>query len=364
MTEPATAPTAEPRPPPVRRWGRRLAPWLRRASFGLAGIAWVVTALWATAAVCYADHHGPSPRYVVAGLTLVVTAAVAWFALRARRWPRWLRWAAATAPFLIVLAWYLSLRPSNDRDWQPDVDRLAWADVGGSRVTVHNIRDFDYRSETDFTPAWEDRTYDLDSLRTADLILVYWGSDAIAHGIVSFGFADGQQLAVSIETRKEKGESYSAVQGFFRQYELIYVFADERDVLRVRTAYRHEDVYLYRTRIAPPQARAIFLSYLAKADELRREPEWYNALTTNCVTDVLPHARAGGARGRMSWEILASGYAARQAYRNGMLDDSMPFEELRSRSRVNDAANAADRTPDFSARIRAGLPVPSPRAER
>ena len=115
---------------------------------------------------------------------------------------------------------------------------------------------------------------------------------------------------------------------------------------------------------APPQARAIFLSYLAKADELRREPEWYNALTTNCVTDVLPHARAGGARGRMSWEILASGYAARQAYRNGMLDDSMPFEELRSRSRVNDAANAADRTPDFSARIRAGLPVPSPRAER
>jgi hypothetical protein len=341
-----------------------LAPWLRRASFALVGVAWIVTALWATAAVCFADHHGPSPRYVLAGLTLVVAAAGAWFALRARRWPRWLRWAAATAPFLIVLAWYLSLRPSNDRDWGPDVARLAWAEVEGSRATVHNVRNFDYRSETDFTPAWEDRTYDMDALRTADLILVHWGSDAIAHAIVSFEFADGGHLAVSIETRKERGESYSAVQGFFRQYELTYVFADERDVLRVRTAYRKEDVYLYRTRLAPPQARAMLLSYLAKADGLRREPEWYNALTTNCATDVLPHARAGGAKGRMSWEILASGYAARQAYRNGALDDSMPFDELRSRSRVNDAAAAAGRAPDFSARIRAALPVPSPRGGR
>jgi hypothetical protein len=345
--------------------------WLRRGMFLLLGIVWGGMALWATVAVCIADHHGPSPRYVLAALTLLAAIAGAVFALRARRGRRWLRWAAATAPFLIVLAWYLSLKPSNDRDWAPDSAQLAWAEpisagrgAGGSgdgRLTIHNVRNFDYRSETDFTPAWEDRTYDLNRIQTVDLILVHWGSDKIAHAIISFGFADGQYLAVSIETRKEKGESYSAVEGFFRQYELIYVFADERDVLWLRTEHRKEDVYLYRTRIEPAEAREMLLSYLAAAGALRAKPEWYNALTTNCATSVLAHARAGGAKGTMSWEVLASGYAARQAYRNGVLDDSMPYEQLRARSRVNDAATAAGRSPDFSARIRAGLPVPSPR---
>jgi hypothetical protein len=250
------------------------------------------------------------------------------------------------------------LSPSNDRDWLPEVARLASADVEGNRVVVHNVRNFDYRSETDFTPTWEDRSYDLDHLKSVDLILVYWGSKAIAHAIVSFGFDDGQYLAVSIETRKERGESYSAVQGFFRQYELVYVFADERDALRLRTNFRNEDVYLYHTRISPENTRRIFLSYLARANALRQDPEWYNALTTNCVTSVIPHARAGGAPAPWSMDILLSGHAARQAYRNGNLDDSLPFEQLESRSRVNDAALAAGNASDFSRQIRIGLPVP------
>jgi hypothetical protein len=311
--------------------------------------------LWAALALCFASLRGPAPRYGLAAVYLIaVIAAVVW--VRPRRYA----WAAPSVLALIVLAWYFSLRPSNDRDWQPDVARLAHGDVDANRVTVHNVRNCTYRSESDFTTTWEDRTYDLDRLRTVDLMLVYWGSPAIAHAMISFGFDDGQYLACSIETRKERGESYSTIQGFFRQYELTYVFADERDVVRLRTNHRHEDVYLYRTRVTPQHARAIFLSYLDAANELRTAPRWYNALTTNCATSVLPHAQAGGGKGEMSLDVLLSGHAARQAYRNGVIDTSMPLEQLQALSRVNNVALATpEGDPAFSNKLRAGLPVPA-----
>jgi hypothetical protein len=177
--------------------------------------------------------------------------------------------------------------------------------------------------------------------------------------MVSFEFDDGRHLAVSVETRKETGESYSTVQGFFRQYELAYVFADERDVIRLRTRFRNEDVYLYRTTIGPEQARAVLMSYVRTANALAGRPQFYNALTSNCATNVLDHAREGEMPARMSLDVLLSGYAARQAYRNGRLDTSLPFEELERRSHVNAAALAADADPNFSNAIRAGLPNPA-----
>ena len=324
------------------------------AQFAL-GVVGVAITLWAALAICIADLPGASPRYVRAVTFLVLVAAALFFV----RPPKY-RWAVPPAFFLVVLAWYFSLAPRNDRDWSPDVARLAYADVDGNRVTVHNVRNCTYRSETDYTPDWEDRTYDLDRLRTIDVMLVYWGSPAIAHAMVSFDFDDGQHLACSIETRKQRGESYSTIQGFFRQYELTYVFADERDVVRLRTNYRHEDVYLYRTRVAPQHARAIFLSYLDAANKLRAEPQWYNALTSNCATSLLPHARAGGGKGEMSIDVLLSGHAARQAYRNGVIDTSMPLEQLERLSRVNDVALATpEGDPNFSNKIRAALPVPA-----
>jgi hypothetical protein len=273
--------------------------------------------------------------------------------------PRRYGLAAVGLLFAIVLGWFFTRTPSNDRNWLPDVARVASAEVEGNRLVVHNVRDFDYRSETDFTPRWTDRTYDLGKLRTVDLILVYWGSKAIAHAMVSFEFDDAQHLAVSVETRKETGESYSTVQGFFRQYELYYVFADERDVIRLRTRYRNEDVYLYRTTVGPEQARNVLQSYVRAANALNDRPQFYNALTSNCATNVLDHARDGKMPAKMSWEILLSGYAARQAYRNGRLDSSMPFEQLEARSHVNAAALAADADPNFCERIRAGLPNPA-----
>jgi len=333
-----------------RGFFRRCLRWL---GIGLLALVMLGMLLWAVLAVYFADTH-TGPRTIRAVLFALASLAVVIF-IRPRRYGL----AAFGLLFLIVLGWYFSLSASNDRDWAPEVSKVPWAQIDGDRLTVHNIRNFDYRSETDFTPHWEDRTYDLAKLRSFDFMLVYWGSPSIAHAMVSFGFDDGQYLAVSIETRREKPESYSTVQGFFRQYELIYIFADERDVVRLRTDYRNEDVYLYRTTGTPAQAREVLMSYLAGTNELKDHPAFYNALTSNCATTVITRVQDAGIPAKMSWEILLSGYAARKAYANGRLDTSMPYEELQKRSHINATARAIGNNPDFSKLIRVGLPNPA-----
>jgi hypothetical protein len=262
---------------------------------------------------------------------------------------------------LLVVAWR-QIPASNDRDWQPEVAVAPWATIDGDRVTIHGVRNFDYRTETDFVPRWEDRTYDLRTLDSVDLVAVYWGSPAIAHIMLSFGFAGRDHLAVSIETRKERGESYSTLAGFFRQYELVYIVADERDVIGVRTTYREppEDVYVYRVRGPLANARRVFLDYVKSMNELRARPQHYNTLTTNCTTGVLLHSRVNPESPPFSWKILLSGYVPEYLYGLGRLDRSRPFPELQRISRVNDRANAAGRDPAFSQRIREGLPLPKP----
>jgi hypothetical protein len=351
--------SAEPqhRGAPVERFARARRAVTRVLRAAGRALMWAVLsgmAFWAALAIYYTDLSSAPPRALPAALFVLAAIAVV-VLVRRRRYCV----PALVLMFAAVVLWFFSRAASNDRDWLPDVARLAEIGRHGPHVvTIRNVRNFDYRSETDFTPAWEERTYDLDELRTADLVLSYWGSKAIAHAMVSFGFADGRHVAVSIETRKERFESYSTVQGFFRQYELTYVFADERDVLRLRTNYRHEDVYVYRLRLSPTRAREAFVSYLESAHSLERRPQWYNALTTNCATGVLPHARAAGEPGTWSTDVLFSGHAARQAYRNHLLADDLPFEELERRSHINAAALAADRDPEFSRTIRAGLPDP------
>ena len=349
----STSSESDPPQPAVRRGLLRRV--LRGLGLVLLGLLMTGLMLWAALAILFADTHS-GPRRVVAVLYVAVAVAAVLFVR-----PRRKLLVVLAILFAVVLGWFFLLEPSNSRDWAPDVARLPWSEIDGDRLALHNVRSFDYRSETDFSPNWADRTYDLSAVKTADLMLVYWGSKAIAHAMVSFGFDDGQYLAVSIETRKERSESYSAVQGFFRQYELYYVFADERDVVRLRTDHRGEDVYLYHTTLTPEQARAVLLSYVRRANALKDRPEFYNALTSNCATNVLEHARDGDLPAEMSWDIVLSGYAARQAYRNGRIDTSMPFEQLEARSRINDAALGAGNDPGFSKAIRAGLPQPRQR---
>lgn len=277
---------------------------------------------------------------------------------------RW-RWRAAGAFAVIwlgLVVWFRLIPPSSTRDWQPDVARAASVRIEGDRVTIENVRNFTYRTETDYDGRWETRSYDLSKLDGHDLIFVYWGSPAIAHTMISFRFRDASKpggfefLPISIEVRKEKGESYSAIAGFFRQFELFYVIADERDVIGLRTNYRGEDVYVYRTVSTPERSRRILLNYLAAADGLSRRAAWYNALTDNCTNGIVYHVRALGDKLPYTWELLFTGYADRYAYKAGGFGTDLPFEELRRRSRVNDAARGRDRDESFSAIIRRGLP--------
>ncbi len=322
----------------------------------LGAIAVLAFTVWGALALALVGPGGDKGRLVLAVL-YGVAGLVAVGALVLHRGLRFALPVFAVALVAIGL-WWSSIKPSNERDWQPEVARLAYATIDGDLVTVHNIRNFDYRTETDFTPAYYDRTYDLKKLDSGDLIAVYWMGPAIAHLFLSFGFGD-DHLAISIEARKEKGEGYSSAKGFFRQYELYYVVADERDVVRVRTNYRKdppEDVYVYPLRVPRENMRRIFLEYMRKLNGLREHPEFYNTLTTNCTTAILMNTRVNQESLPLSWKVIVSGYAPAYVYESGRIDRSLPFEELQRRSLVNAAGQAADQAPDFSRRIRAGLP--------
>lgn len=329
----------------------------RDAVRALAGLAVAGMTAWSAGAIYYSDLLGPRLRVVLA-LTFVAATGLAFLLLRRPRHTL----AGFLVVFAALLAWWLRIPASNDRDWQPEVAVAPWATVEGERVTIHGVRNFDYRTETDFVARWEDRTYDLRKLDSADLIAVYWAGKAIAHIMLSFGFEGKDYVPVSMETRKEKGESYSSLAGFFKKYELVHVVADERDVIRVRTTYRQpqEDVYLYRLRMPRENIRRVFLDYLRAMNELREHPRFYNTLTTNCTTSALVHTRVNPGSPPMSWKVLLSGYVPDYAYELGRLDRTLPFPELERVSRVNERAHAADKDPAFSKRIREGLPVPPP----
>ena len=321
------------------------------------GLLLVGMAVWGVLALYYFDHESLALRTgFAAAFALVSLMALVGFAL-----PRW-RWRAFTvylALFAVVLLSWRAIAPSSDRDWQSDVALLAYATIDGDRVTVHNIRNFDYRTETDFTPGYYDMTFDLRKLDGVDLIATYWMGPAVAHIFLSFDFQGGDHLAISIETRKERGEGYSTVEGFFRQYELYYVVADERDVIRLRTNYRKdppEDVYVYRLYGPIENARHLFLQYIKEINALKDRPEWYNTLTTNCTTAIWMHTRINPGHPPLSWKILASGYVPEYLYEIGRLDSSLPFAELQRRAHINARAQAADKAADFSRQIRAGLP--------
>ena len=300
------------------------------------------------------DHAGVMVRGSCAAVFGVAGAAC----LIAGLWRRWrARALLAFAGLLgaVILA-FAALRPSNDRDWPPETARLPWAEVDGNRVTIHDVRNFDYRTEDDFTPAWYDRTVDLDQLTGVDLVASYWMGPAIAHLFVSFEFGGTEHVAISIEARRARGEPYSSLLGFFRRFELVYVVADERDVIRLRTNVRRdppEEVYVYRLRAAPGAGRQLFLAYMDKINALRAHPEFYNSLTTNCANSIWMLSRVVQGHVPWSWKILASGYAPQYLYEEGRLDAGVPFPQLERRSHVNDRARAADGAADFSALIRA-----------
>jgi hypothetical protein len=323
-------------------------------SLVLLGLLALVSGVWTALLLLYTGPQGNGLNTVLA-VTAALISLLTLVSLFVARWRRRIL-GTHLVMFVLGLTWWGTLVPSNDREWKPDVAKLSHATIDGDHVTVHNIRNFDYRSETDYTPAWYDKRFDLRKLEGMDLVAVYWMGPAIAHIFVSFAFAGGDHLAISIETRTEKGEGYSTLKGFFRQYELYYVVADERDVIRLRTNYRHnppEDVYVFRLQGGTLEnARRIFIDYVNKINKLNESPEFYNTLTTNCTTNIWFHSKGNPGHLPFSWKILASGYVPEYVYESGLLDNRVPFADLQRSAHVNPRAQAADTANDFSRRIR------------
>jgi hypothetical protein len=296
----------------------------------------------------------PKPKEYTLALAIAYAISSVTFLIFLR--PRYRAYLLVTILFGSVASWWWTLVPRNDREWQADVAMLPRAEITGDKVTIRNVRNFNYRSQTDFDVRWETRKYDLSAISGLDLFVIYWGDPRIAHTILSWQFQSGENLAISIETRKENGEKYSAVRGFFRQYELYYVFSDERDVIALRTNHREESVYLYRLRTPPKRAKEILLNYIYAANQLVDKPKWYNALTDNCTNTIRFHADYGVHKVPYDWRWLVSGYLDELLYEWQVINSDITFSTLKLASHINARAKVA-RLNDFSAAIRIGLPL-------
>jgi hypothetical protein len=324
---------------------------VRKIALALATILAVLCSVWAAAALHF-DLPVSRLRTPVFVLYLIAILAALCFLRRSH-----LGLVIAFVGFAIVALWWFSLKPSNNQAWRLDNAKTSYADVTGGQVTIHELRNCHYRSESSYTCDWETRSYNLEALRGVDIFIIWWGSPLIAHPIVSFDFGNEGHVAISIETRNVMGQGYSAVGGFFRQYTLAYIASDERDVIRLRTNYRkNEEVYLFRTTAKPPLARAIFLDYIERANSLHRRPEWYNALTNNCTTNIaLSVAEVRDMRVRRDWRILLNGKMDEMMYENSeLITGGLSFPELKKQAHINLAARSAGDSLDFSKRIREG----------
>lgn len=313
--------------------------------------AWAVLALWYQAA---------------SGRVLRMLAAVSWTAFSCADLVALWRGlpvpatAVFAAAFGVLLLWWRHLRPTNDREWADDVAQMTTGSVAGSRVTLRNVRNFQWRTRSDYVQRWETRDYDLQNLCTLDLILSYWSYRAIAHLLVSFGFAAGEHVVFSVEVRRPRDAPYSELGGFFKEFGLSIIAADERDIVRVRTNVRGEDDYLYRIGLPVATMRSLFLEYVNQANALVSTPRFYNTLTVNCTT--LVYHMMKHVVGYLPWDyrVLLSGYLPTYLYRVRALDMRYSLAELRALGRVTERAKAAgDHSATFSADIRQGVPESS-----
>ena len=326
--------------------------WLFRCmAFGCSALTWLLLLLasaWAFGALWFdfpRTGEQPWAAWAFGVVVLLLTVLMR---------PRWGAKLIISTVILVIIGWWLSQQPRQYRDWKPEVALTAHAEVEGNIVPLFNVRNFEYRTETDFTPHYETRRLDLNNLKGMDIFVNYWGSPFMAHPIISYDFGPQGHLCFSIETRPRLGQEYSALGGLYRQFELFYVVADERDVIRLRTNFRKgEDTYLYR--FSGPKPRESFLEYISSINALHTAPRWYNAITNNCTT-AIRQQRTKSERTKLDWRMLVNGYGDELLYERGAIDHSLPFAELKRISLINPKAQAANDSKDFSQKIREGLP--------
>jgi len=326
---------------------------LRRRWRWLLGIALLLPLGWAALVI----GAGPPPLPGKGWLGFAFAVFAAWAVWRARhRWPI----IACVVVFLSVLVVWTTIRPSNDRQWRREVAVMPRIQIDGDQVRIRGYRNFDYRSRDDFDERWGERELRLSDLRGVDFFLSYWEPDgAIAHTFLSFEVAGADPVAISIEIRPEVGESFHPLPGLLRNFELVYVIGDERDLVRVRSNYRDEEVFLYRTTASADVARELFGVYAQRINALADTPEFYNVVSNNCTVNIVRYANQVGRIGRWDIRHLLNGWSDQYLYEAGLIDTSMPFAQLRQRSQINAVAAKADQDPAFSTLIRQGRPVPA-----
>jgi hypothetical protein len=321
----------------------------------IVALAILLATVWASLALRYRLPLGESTRTGIAILFALAGLAAA-IALYTRF--RLVALLAYAIMIAVVLTWWSTIRPAEHANWAPDVARQVTGEIDGDRLTLTNVRNFDWQNGEEATERWDTRSYDLGKIRSLDLFMSYWAGPEMAHVIFSFGFEGGDYLAWSVEVRRRKGGEFSPVADLFKSNPLVIVAADERDVVRVRSNRRGEDVQLYRMRTPPERARRLLAEYVEDANRLAVVPEFYNSITTNCTTTVVKMMRAVDAPVPLDWRLIVNGYLPDYAYAHGALDTRVPLSELKAASHIDERAHAADGAPDFSTRIRAGVPSP------
>ena len=314
----------------------------------------VLSVVWANLAIAY-QLPGPAVERIGACLALDLIALAALVALMLGKHRRTA--LIYVAAYALLVAWSISIRASNDKSWAADVAHGITGVVDANRLSARGVRNFSWRAETDYTERWEQRTYDLSKLRSLDLFLVYWMGPSIAHTIMSFGFDDGRYLDFSIELRRTQNGQYSALAGFFKTHELVYIGADERDLLTLRKV-RNEQIQLYRLRTPPVRVRALLVEYIKEANDLAAHPKFYNTLTTNCTTTIFDMMRAVTSSIPFDWRIILTGHLPGYLYEHGAVDTHISLEELRQKADVTRRVDGSLSELEFSSRIREGVPTP------
>ena len=329
---------------------------LRIVGNGIIALVLVLSAVWTNLAIAYQLPEAAGVR-IGACLALDVIALAALLAVLLRRRMRWRAVLIYAVAYAIFLGWSISISASNDKNWAADVVHGITGTINGDRLSVRNLRNFGWRTEADFTQRWEQRTYDLSKLRSLDLFLVYWMGPSIAHTIMSFGFEDGRYLDFSIELRRTQDDQYSAIAGFFKTHELVYIGADERDLMTLRKA-RHEQIQLYRLKTPPERARALLVEYIKEANDLAAQPRFYNTLTTNCTTTIFDMMHAVTSSIPFDWRIILTGHLPSYLYDHGAVDTRIPLEELIRRADVTSRVDAGLSEVEFASRLRENVPAP------
>ena len=343
---------SESRPDGVRAgWLWKIPRWLLQA------VKFLVLALglaWATLAIYFSTLPG-------AGLRIALATAFAAFGI----WALWLtrrprmRWVFAGL-YLVVLVGWSFIQPSHDREWRQDVAVMPRATVDGDRVRITGVRNFDYRSRDDVTVRYEEREVSLSHLTGLDFFISYWMPGPVGHTFVSFIFDNAPPLNISIETRPEVHEGFDPLASLFKQYELIYVVGEERDLVGVRTNFRNEDVYVYRLRVPVEAARRLLQVYLERINQLADHPEFYHLLSNSCTINIVRYANLVGRKGDFDLRHYLNGWVDRYFYDTRLLNTQFPFAELRRRSRVNPAVKADEDIEEFSQHIRETVPGMNP----